>query len=100
MIWTLDNSDVVSLDKQEAGYRPIEVQVTPEGSNASIICRTYVQLPEIEAVNPNGTPSLAYKNIILKGAEENNFPSEYIQALKERPDNGRLDCGLARLLDD
>lgn len=87
------------MDRQEIGYLAIDVDVQPleqcgDAALSNLIkCRTYVQRPEYSIVGTK-TPSLLYKQIIIKGAEENQLPQNYIECLRKNfPDNGCVDCG-------
>ncbi|TGZ44732.1 Gamma-glutamylcyclotransferase [Temnothorax longispinosus] len=92
------NSNAKStLDKQEGVqddiYHPMTVNVeTPDGT--TLTCRVYQQCnnPK-EYIKPENypmdrRPSPLYLNMILKGAEENNLPTDYMKFLKTIPHNG------------
>lgn len=96
-VWTLDMSDISSLDSQEAVpkmYTPTEVTVALSGDeikvrtciscySQSVPCRTY----RANAVN-HGLPSPYYLDVILRGAIQCSIPSTYISKLKSIPHNG------------
>ena len=98
VIYTLDRSDIASLDKQEFGYDPIEVEVELVTSNNErmkeiVTCRTYVQKEEYKKIG-NQFPSKFYKDVILKGADEHNLCKSYIKNVIEAfQDNGIIECG-------
>ncbi|KAH7642309.1 gamma-glutamylcyclotransferase [Dermatophagoides farinae] len=96
-VYTLDKDDIDNLDRQECGYDPIEVIVKLYETNDQpmITCRTYVQKSNYANVNGNEPiPSRLYKEIIIKGAKENNLPEHYIEnVIKTFKDNGIIECG-------
>jgi gamma-glutamylcyclotransferase len=89
-LWLIAPEHSQPLDEQEGlfrdppAYRRIAVQVeTPAGD--LVTCRSY------QVVSPNHAgflPSPAYKETILRGAEELGLPAHYMQRLREVPDNG------------
>ncbi|TPP62555.1 hypothetical protein FGIG_05750 [Fasciola gigantica] len=80
-VWTLDVSDLSSLDSQEAVpkmYAPIEVTVVLSGSEKkNVPCRTY----RANAVG-RGLPSPYYLDVIIRGAIQCSIPSSYINKLR------------------
>ncbi|KAL0101390.1 hypothetical protein PUN28_018904 [Cardiocondyla obscurior] len=106
VVWELDNSNLATLDNQEGVqdnlYHAMSVNVeTPTGK--TLKCRVYQQCnnpkeyikPEDYPVDKRPSPLYL---MILKGAEENNLPTEYIKFLKTIPHNGyegEYDIGLS-----
>jgi len=87
-VWTMSTKDVSSLNDQEGVsmgiYKPIEVQVeTPEGEK--LTCRTYYLLIRD---SEDKRPSPQYLGVIIKGAEENSLPEDYLARLKAIEHNG------------
>lgn len=97
MIYTLEQSDLALLDKQEFCYNAITVNVKADTGEV-IPCRTYVQDADYKAKGPSNPPSKVYKNIVVEGAKANNFPAYYQEILQNIEDNGREDCTLAYLV--
>lgn len=66
---------------------------TPTGEQ--ITCRLYQQVNDpkesvkLEDIPVDRQPSKTYLNCILKGAEESELPSEYVNDLKRIPHNAR-----------
>lgn len=90
----MSKEDILNLDRQEIGYDAIEVDVNLENDNQMITCRTYVQKPDYMNKGNSNVPSKLYKNVIIKGAEENQLPKDYIDnVIRKFPDNGIIDCG-------
>ncbi|XP_012533929.1 gamma-glutamylcyclotransferase-like isoform X2 [Monomorium pharaonis] len=97
VVWELHKCNLATLDCQESVqdniYRAMSVNVeTPDGRTLN--CRVYQQCnnPK-EYIKPEDfpidkRPSPLYLNMILRGAEENNLPFEYIKFLKTIPHNG------------
>ncbi|XP_011875189.1 PREDICTED: gamma-glutamylcyclotransferase-like [Vollenhovia emeryi] len=107
VVWELDKCNLATLDRQEGVhdniYRAMPVNVeTPSGKTLN--CRVYQQCnnPE-EYVKPEDysmdkRPSPLYISTILKGAEENSLPADYIKFLKTIPHNeyeGEYGIGLS-----
>lgn len=97
VIWELDNHNLTTLDSQEGVqdniYHAMSVNVTTP-SGTILKCRVYQQCnnPK-EYIKPmdlpmSKRPSPLYLNTILKGAEENNLPTDYIKFLRTIPHNG------------
>ncbi|XP_007535461.1 gamma-glutamylcyclotransferase [Erinaceus europaeus] len=88
VVWTMDKSNLSSLDKQEGvesrTYDPIRVTVyTQEGD--AVTCRSY-QMRHYESA----PPSPQYKKVICLGARENNLPLDYQKKLNAiEPNNFR-----------
>ncbi|KAI5948000.1 gamma-glutamylcyclotransferase isoform X2 [Manis javanica] len=79
VVWKMNKSNLISLDKQEGvksgAYVPIEVNVyTQEGKERT--CRSYL-VKNYESV----PPSPQYKKVICLGAKENGLPLEYQKML-------------------
>ncbi|XP_075413678.1 gamma-glutamylcyclotransferase isoform X1 [Tenrec ecaudatus] len=80
VIWKMNKSNLISLDKQEGVssgiYVPMEVKVYTQDKK-EITCRSY-QMENYVSV----PPSPQYKTVICLGAKENGLPSEYQEKLK------------------
>lgn len=83
-LWLIDGEDSEELDKQEGvfrtppAYQRKNVQVRTPADDL-ITCRTY------QVVSPNlagYSPSLTYKETMLKGAKEIGLPDYYIDFLE------------------
>lgn len=101
IVWSLEHSDLANLDRQESGYRPIEVCVeSAEGRRYQ--CRSY-QILEQTTRNDDGDggreeaenvrtekwqPSGIYMKVIVKGAVENGLPDPYVESLRRVEHNG------------
>ncbi|XP_026319713.1 gamma-glutamylcyclotransferase-like isoform X2 [Hyposmocoma kahamanoa] len=96
-IWRLDNKDMPALDNQEGvgvkWYFPRTVPIIlPDGTN--VHCRTYQQTKNPpprrpgENIPQDRLPSITYMDVIVKGAIECQMPDEYIELLKNIPNNG------------
>ncbi|XP_077272846.1 gamma-glutamylcyclotransferase [Temnothorax americanus] len=97
VVWELNKCNLATLDNQEGVrddiYHPMTVNVeTPDGT--TLTCRVYQQCnnPK-EHIKPENypmdrRPSPLYLNMILKGAEENHLPTDYVKFLKTIPHNG------------
>lgn len=79
VIWQMDKFDIPSLDLQESGYDPVEVDVMPQGGGETQQCRTY-----IAKVKPGdgNRPSPQYMDVVIRGAMQSKLPDEYINELK------------------
>jgi len=79
VVWTMNNDNLTSLDKQEGvdqgQYSPLEVTV--ETDSGPVLCRTY-QMNHFHAC----PPSPQYKQVVCLGAEQNGLPVEYLQKLE------------------
>nr|KAG5712967.1 hypothetical protein BaRGS_021761 [Batillaria attramentaria] len=82
VVWQLNQADQERLNRQESTFTPKEVDVTST-DNQVYRCRVYTQ--ELRAT---GKPSPHYKDIILRGARQNNLPEGYIKCLESVEDNG------------
>ncbi|XP_050463249.1 gamma-glutamylcyclotransferase-like [Cataglyphis hispanica] len=97
VIWELDKCNLPTLDCQEGVQDNIYhvMSVNVETLNGTTLnCRVYQQCnnPK-EYIKPadlpiDRRPSPLYLNMILKGAQENNIPDDYIEFLKTIPHNG------------
>ncbi|CAG2103771.1 unnamed protein product [Medioppia subpectinata] len=94
-VWTISDTELEGLDKQEVAYNRIEINVLV--GEEVVKCITYVQKEtsneRFESNIDSTIPSLAYKTVILKGAIEQGLPEDYIQFLKSFKDNGNINCG-------
>ena len=92
----IDDKELDLLNKQEFGYKRIEIDVSVEGRQEMVKCWTYVQKehesdPRFNPDRSRKEPSLIYKMVILKGANEHQLPNDYIESIKAYPDNGIVD---------
>lgn len=94
MIWTIDEFE--PLDRQEAGYRPIQVNVEMLDTHEVISCRTYVQVEDYK--KKGCVTSLAYKNVIIAGCRESGLPDDYAEKVRKLPDNGVIPDRVAGLV--
>ncbi|XP_019696848.1 gamma-glutamylcyclotransferase isoform X2 [Harpegnathos saltator] len=96
VIWELDKSNLSTLDQQEGVqnniYHALSVDVeTPNGTILN--CRVYQQCHNpTEYIKPvdlpmDRKPSPLYL-MMIKGAQENNLPDDYLKFLKSISDNG------------
>ncbi|KAJ8303065.1 hypothetical protein KUTeg_019461 [Tegillarca granosa] len=83
-VWKLKNEDIKNLDKQEYTYEPITVEVVSP-QNEVYICRSYHKDLDDKLDN---RPSPQYKDIVLRGAEQNQLPEDYIDMIRNVEDNG------------
>ena len=97
-VWEIDIAESDALDRQEGvhtdpqGYHRLDVIVeSPDGT--LIHCRTY-QVTVREALNIS--PSPAYKETLVRGAEYCELPPDYQDLIGNIRDNGR-DGGDPRL---
>uniref|UniRef100_A0A914H839 type I protein arginine methyltransferase n=1 Tax=Globodera rostochiensis TaxID=31243 RepID=A0A914H839_GLORO len=76
-VWRVPNSLAAELDKQECGYRRLDVDVTIHSIPPSPMrCRTY------QYANPDrklNRPSPHYRQVIITGALEHGLPSAYVE---------------------
>ncbi|KAG7475558.1 gamma-glutamylcyclotransferase-like [Solea senegalensis] len=79
VVWSMNMSDLESLDRQEnvtlGGYRPVEVSVKTKGQELK--CRTYIMNNCVYA-----PPSPQYLQVIVMGAEQNDLPKDYQEKLR------------------
>ena len=92
----IDDKELNLLDKQEVGYKRIDIDVSVEGRQEMVKCWTYIQKehesdPRFNQDRSRKEPSLTYKMVMLKGANEHQLPSDYIESIKAYPDNGIVD---------
>ncbi|XP_062322492.1 gamma-glutamylcyclotransferase-like [Osmerus eperlanus] len=85
VIWKMDTSNLISLDKQEGvkggSYSPTEVTVDTE--DGLVVCRTYL-MNNFKAY----LTSPPYKQVVCLGARQNGLPLEYIKKLDAVETNG------------
>ncbi|XP_014488440.1 PREDICTED: gamma-glutamylcyclotransferase-like [Dinoponera quadriceps] len=97
VVWELDKCNLPTLNRQEGVqdniYHAMSVDViTPNGTTLN--CRVYQQCHNpTEYMKPadlpmDRKPSPLYLETIIKGAQENNLPDDYIKFLKSIPNNG------------
>lgn len=111
IVWELDKCNLSTLDCQEGVQDDIyhAMSVNVETSNGTTLnCRVYQQCnnPK-EYIKPadlsiDRRPSPLYLNMILKGAQENNLPVNYMEFLKTIPHNeyeGEYDISLSLIED-
>jgi len=88
VLWELDNEHLESLDIQEGVEKgiyevhPVQVEI-PNGELIQARCYKLIQPPEKDK-----RPSKVYLDVILKGANENGLPEEYIKYLQGIEHNG------------
>lgn len=83
-LWEIDPREKPLLDKAESlGVRYAERKVNIESGGETIVCFTYVALPE--AVHSDMFPFGWYKDLVLTGAIEHGLPSAYISAIANVP---------------
>ncbi|XP_072303204.1 gamma-glutamylcyclotransferase a [Eucyclogobius newberryi] len=84
-VWTINNANLSTLDKQEGVARglhtPLEVSVETEYGPQ--LCRTY-QMNHFRA----SLTSPQYKKVVCLGAEESGLPAEYLNKLNSIETNG------------
>ncbi|XP_076626531.1 gamma-glutamylcyclotransferase [Colletes latitarsis] len=107
VIWELHEHNLPTLDCQEGVadkvYFPLMVEVeTPNGNVLN--CRVYQQCNnpddhmKLRLLPSHRRPSPLYIETILKGAQENQLPCDYIKFLETIPHNeynGEYDIGLS-----
>jgi gamma-glutamylcyclotransferase len=110
MVWTIEIDQLGNLDHQEGVhaniYRPLNVPV--QMGSRSILCRTFqlVNNPplilDLTKAPFERQPSYTYLSVIVRGAEENNFPEKYVKFLRSIKHNGNkaLDQELLHQLKD
>ncbi|XP_069716193.1 gamma-glutamylcyclotransferase [Phaenicophaeus curvirostris] len=80
IVWTMNASNLSSLDKQEGVedgiYVPIEVNVHTQAGKV-LTCRSY-QMKDYVC----GPPSPQYKKVICMGANQNGLPTDYQKKLE------------------
>eukprot|EP00105_Crassostrea_gigas_P010485 XP_011425776.1 PREDICTED: gamma-glutamylcyclotransferase [Crassostrea gigas] len=87
VVWKLNETDKESLDRQESVYDPIFVDViTPDNQNHN--CRTYMMQEAYITDKYDNRPSPHYKDVLVKGAQQNSIPPTYIEYLQNVEDNG------------
>ena len=75
------------FSRQELFYEPIDIQVnSPDGNTHS--CRSYIAPPPSEDCTFDARPSPMYMDVIIRGAHQNNLPSDYIKSLEAIKTNG------------
>lgn len=73
--------------RQESVYDPISVDViTPDNQNHK--CRTYMMQEAHITDRYDNRPSPHYKDVLVKGAQQNSVPPTYIEYLQNVEDNG------------
>lgn len=82
-VWSLDQADIPSLDKQESVdtglYTPIDpIKVTFVETGEVVDCRTYKGVSETST-----KPSPYYLDVILRGAVKSKLPEAYIEKLRK-----------------
>lgn len=89
VVWTLNKSDMGSLDIQEEVadrvYEPRTVDVTGVKGEVLRNCRTYYLL---DRGFEDRRPSPQYLNVIIRGAIEHDLPADYVKKLKDIEHNG------------
>jgi len=85
VVYQIKDEDRAALDKAEGvavhAYKPIPVEVFPEGENARPIkALTYVVVKKEE---PHPKPSAEYKAMLVNGAKAWKLPADYIAELEK-----------------
>ncbi|XP_061198212.1 gamma-glutamylcyclotransferase-like [Saccostrea echinata] len=88
VIWRLDAKDKASLDRQEGIYDAINVEVITPDNKTYSNCRTYVMQKAYITDRYDNRPSPHYKDVLVRGAQQNNIPQAYIEFLQNLDDNG------------
>ncbi|KAL3859726.1 hypothetical protein ACJMK2_009927 [Sinanodonta woodiana] len=82
-VWELRNEHKKTLDRQEGVhahiYKPFEVNVISQHGQP-LHCRTYMLNRSCDEFDAR--PSPQYLDIIIRGAEQNQLPADYIAKLK------------------
>lgn len=84
VVWEIAKEQEEKLDRQENGYKAIEVAVEQQDCT-KLLCKTYVKLPTSDNCSE---PSLVYKTVMIYGAREHQFPEAYVQQIENFKDNG------------
>lgn len=63
-----------------------------------MLCNLPQKIPEHESTPDERKPSLAYLNVILKGAVESNLPEDYIEELHKIEHNGWNDSVIQKIM--
>jgi hypothetical protein len=79
-LYTIDDNEIDKLDKIEKGYNRIAVSVK-KGDGEIVEAETYIS--DVLIDNPVAFDS--YKEKVILGANENNFPKDYVQYLQNLP---------------
>ncbi|XP_048731862.2 gamma-glutamylcyclotransferase-like [Ostrea edulis] len=88
VIWQLDERDKASLDRQEGIYDAISVDIITPDNKTYSDCRTYVMQKSYITDKFDNRPSPHYKDVLVKGAQQNHIPQTYIEFLQNIEDNG------------
>ena len=88
VVWSISEDEVSPLDAQEHGYKPIEIQVHTDESDATLSCRAYIQQDISDYDSSVDMPSPAYLQCIVNGAIEHKLPQDYIERLQKIEHNG------------
>ncbi|CAL1533273.1 unnamed protein product [Lymnaea stagnalis] len=84
VVWKIKSEHMAFLDSQETFYQPIQVTIEMEDGR-TVGCRSYEMH---QNTTGNHLPSPHYKEVIVRGAKQNNLPEDYIRYLESFPDNG------------
>lgn len=89
VLWTLNKTDMESLDVQEGVgdrvYEPRTVDVTDVNGKVLRNCRTYYL---VDRGFEDRRPSPQYLDVIIRGAIEHDLPVDYVKKLKAIEHNG------------
>lgn len=77
VLFEVDEGEIVNLDKAEGGYERQDITVL-DNDDKPMSAFTYVSTKIDNALKPHDT----YLNYLIQGAEENEFPQNYIDNLK------------------
>ncbi|MBI5952179.1 MAG: gamma-glutamylcyclotransferase [Chloroflexi bacterium] len=78
VLFEIDESEIVNLDKIEGGYERQNITVL-DNDGKPISAFTYVSTKINDALKPHDT----YLNYLIQGAEDNGLPQDYIDNLKK-----------------
>ncbi|MBF4475928.1 gamma-glutamylcyclotransferase family protein [Methanobacterium formicicum] len=79
VLYEIDESHYPKLDLIEGGYERKVFEIQTENGK-KILANAYISTKFTDAF-----PSSSYKDLIVQGAIENNFPDEYIEYLVKLP---------------
>ncbi|XP_067652568.1 gamma-glutamylcyclotransferase-like [Haliotis asinina] len=84
VIWELEDKVKAELDSQEHTHQGLDLEVTDLRGN-KFTCYAFAMR---ESQGQEEPPSPQYKDVIVRGGQQSELPGEYIQTLKDLPDNG------------
>ena len=87
LIWLCSYVVDIFISRQEYTYKPTDVNVSStDGSSYS--CRTYIAPLAPPNCSLDLRPSPMYMDVIIRGANQNNLPKDYITILESIETNG------------